>query len=206
MPSLRDYLPVYEKNYKELKSIQEALDPEIYGESGAYTAEESLDNDLFILSASAQGISRFEKILKITPASTDSLEARRARVLIKWNNRVPYTMRVLISKLNNICGIGNYELDTSELTSYLLYIITHFSKDGEAEALDTILKMMIPANLRVVSKSQLERTIDIRVRMGSATMTRTTRNIDTRTSTEVSVSGTMTGAGIVTTYRTRVIN
>ena len=53
---------------------------------------------------------RREKILKIQPQDTDSLEDRRFRVLIKWYDDYPYTYNDLLNRLNNLLGNGNYTL------------------------------------------------------------------------------------------------
>ena len=68
------------------------------------------DLDTCIRTATEYGISRREKILKIQPQDTDSLEDRRFRVLIKWYDDYPYTYNDLLNRLNNLLGNGNYTL------------------------------------------------------------------------------------------------
>lgn len=57
----------------------------------------------FILTADGDGLSYFESVLGITPQRRDSIEERRARVLEKWYNRMPYTKRLLLKKMEALC-------------------------------------------------------------------------------------------------------
>lgn len=68
-------------------------------------------DDLLITTATEEGIARRERILGILPDPDDSLEVRRSTVLFWWYNRMPYTRRVLESKVAALCGKGNYTFD-----------------------------------------------------------------------------------------------
>ena len=50
-----------------------------------------LRDNLLILTSRESGIARREKILKITPLDTDTLEERRFRVWLNWYDSYPYT-------------------------------------------------------------------------------------------------------------------
>lgn len=72
---------------------------------------EALHNDLLITTATERGIARREKILGLRPDPSDSLEVRRARVLFWWYNRMPYTRKVIESRIKALCGDGNYTME-----------------------------------------------------------------------------------------------
>lgn len=75
---------------------------------------ESLEKDLFTGTATRQGIIRREKLYGITPLDTDTLEDRRFRVLVKENDKIPYTHRTLEKKLAILCGEDGYRLSITE--------------------------------------------------------------------------------------------
>ena len=76
-------------------------------------------DDLLITTATEEGIARRERILGIIPDPDASLEARRTTVLFWWYNRMPYTRRVLESKVAAQCGVGNYTFDYDPIEQIL---------------------------------------------------------------------------------------
>lgn len=58
----------------------------------------------FINSANARGIRRYETLLNIPHIEDDDLELRRNRILIRWNQQPPYTLRVVKRQLELMCG------------------------------------------------------------------------------------------------------
>lgn len=95
---MRDIIAIYNMNDK-LNPIPDA---------------ESLEKDLFTGTATRQGIIRREKLYGITPLDTDTLEDRRFRVLVKENDKIPYTHKTLEKKLAILCGEDGYSLGVTE--------------------------------------------------------------------------------------------
>lgn len=84
---------------------------EIYEMNDDISPEEDLEilaDDIFIDTSHENKISRFEKIMGYEPLDTDSIEVRRARIKAKVNEKLPFTIRTIIPKLNAICGVGRY--------------------------------------------------------------------------------------------------
>ena len=77
---LIDYLPYVIRDYAEFQGIMGSEQPEV--EKAWNTTDDLLDNQ-FIPTAGNMGLSRWEKILGITPKGTDSLEDRRFRILTR---------------------------------------------------------------------------------------------------------------------------
>jgi len=101
-------IPEHLENMVEFRMLDKVSDKMM----AAYDDElEARHDDLLITTATETGIARREKILGILPDPNDSLEARRAVVLFWWYNRMPYTRRVLESKVAALCGKGNYTFD-----------------------------------------------------------------------------------------------
>ena len=68
---LIDYLPYVIRDYAEFQGIMGSEQPEI---EKAWNTTDDLLNNQFIPTAGNMGLSRWEKILGITPKGTDSLE------------------------------------------------------------------------------------------------------------------------------------
>ena len=75
---LLGYLPLFVAEYREMKHISAAENPEF---KLLFGMAERLLNNQFAVSCDEQGIKRFEELLGIRPAPTDSLEIRILRVL-----------------------------------------------------------------------------------------------------------------------------
>ena len=103
--SLMSYLPYVLRDYTEIQAILVGQQPEL---DQVWEAAESLLENQFIVSAEGLGLGRWEKILGITPKGTDSLEDRRFRILARWNEELPYTIKQLRAILETLCGTGNY--------------------------------------------------------------------------------------------------
>ncbi len=105
--NLISYLPQFMQEYKELKKLFEIEEPEL---ESIFEQMDIIRKNLFIESCDENGIKRFEKLLKITPSKTDSLEVRRDRVKALWIEEIPYTYEALAVQLDNIIGIDGYEM------------------------------------------------------------------------------------------------
>lgn len=100
----------------------------------------------FIYGADIEGIARFERQIGIEPDPSDSLETRRARVLLRWNETAPYTLRVLYAQLDALCGVNDYEVK-ADLQRYYLEITAHLSETAEVEELERFCKKILPENI-----------------------------------------------------------
>lgn len=145
------YLPLFIAEYREIQHIMDTENPEFQ-----LVADESeiIKNNQFIITCNETGIARFEKILKITPSAEDTLESRISRVLIRWNDVVPYTWKVFLQKLKSLCG-DDFEF-IPDWNNYLLELKTHLDLYGQVEELENILDYMIPANIEVNAENILE--------------------------------------------------
>lgn len=143
------------QEYKEMQEImgteQQFLEPlEV-------TMRELLDNN-FILTANERGIRKYEKLLNIKPVPEDTLETRRMKVLSRWNNFVPYTWRVLIKRMDFVCG-NHYKL-LPDFHHYQLGIRVWLEGCGQADALDHLLRCMMPANILLDSRNEIPAETD----------------------------------------------
>lgn len=143
---IESYLPHYLRGYKEISETLKAENPEF---NLLWVRIDRLLSNLFIDTADEYGISRMEDLLGILPSKQDTLESRRSRVQSLWWNPTPYSIRAFVKKLSELCGEGNFEVDTSKLEEYLLNIVTHLNQYGQVDNLKRIVSGMVPENMRV---------------------------------------------------------
>lgn len=141
--SLLSYLPPFLREYEETKTALDAENPEF--EALWEQAGRVLDNS-FIDRADAEGIKRFEKLLRILPDPDSDLEARRDAVKVKWQNKLPYTFRRLLKQLEIICG-EDFSVTKRFEEEYFLRVVTHLRDFGRTAEVKKLLDEMIPANI-----------------------------------------------------------
>lgn len=140
---LIDYLPPFIQGYKEIKAI---MDTEQVDAEKAWTDAENVLADQFVQDATENGVSRYEKILGIVPKGTYTLDDRKFNILARLNEQLPYTLESLESALISLCGEDGYtvKLDTD---AYTLTVKLALANEHNVEAVESLLKKMIPANL-----------------------------------------------------------
>ena len=104
-----------------------------------------LDN-AFMNDCDEYGIKKYEELWNITPDKEDTLESRRARVLLHWNDTLPYTWRTLKRKLDIYCGTNQYVIK-NDLEHYRIHLHTYFYQRWQMDELKEILEPMLPMNI-----------------------------------------------------------
>lgn len=140
---LIDYLPLYAQVYRENATIMEAEQPEI---DFLWESIENTFSDQFIHDATENGVSRWERILKISPKGTDTLDERKFRILARLNQELPYTLRKLDQVLTNLCGADGYSVKVNH-SEYHIQVKLALSNESNYSDVEGILKKMLPANL-----------------------------------------------------------
>ena len=130
------------KEFQKIAEIEEAFFERLKQEI------ENIVDDQFIQTATEKGIARREKMLKISPFADDTIETRRFRVQGVWNDKLPYTYRVLLERLDSLCGPDGYvmELNAGE---YSLNIKIELTKKRMFDEVVRITRQMVPANIVV---------------------------------------------------------
>lgn len=145
--NILNYLPEFMQEYKEIKCILELENKELQKE---YEEIERAFNNSFIFSTDKQGIAIFEKMMKIYPKSTDTLQERQNRVYAKWNAVLPYTWKWLGEYLTA------YFNDTNTVATPVLFnqdyrLDIRLKKEEQFNEHDynvfKELRVLIPANL-----------------------------------------------------------
>ncbi len=149
---LVSYLPVFMRNYREPAAALEAEDEEF--EIVWDTADRVLRNR-FIETADEYGISRFEAMLGIYPSEEDTLELRRERVRSKWFDRIPYTWKILLQRLTQLCGDTGFVLMHNFEIGYTLFLETELELFGQTQELERLLLTILPCNIVIDSKNMI---------------------------------------------------
>ena len=143
MASIRDYWIEEIRNTREFTILSHIEDEELFLVKDGIN---KLIDDQFIKTATEKGIARREKMLKIVPFADDTLETRRFRVSNRWNESLPYTHKVLINKLNQMCGNDGYTVELNR-DSYTLKIRIELTQKRMFEEAKLMVRRICPANL-----------------------------------------------------------
>lgn len=104
-------------------------------------------NDIFISDLTVEGLKRWERDLKITHLGTDTLEDRRFRILNRFLNKLPYTMRTLEKTLDTLVGENGYKLEYNQET-FTLTININLTVKNQLQEVKRTLYYMVPANIK----------------------------------------------------------
>lgn len=199
---LNNYLPKYIQQYNEIQEIMNTENSEF---QIIDNQSEILKNNLFISSCDEKGISRFESIMKITPLDTDTLESRISRVLTRWNEKLPYTFKDLVNKLDRLCGKEKYVI-IPDFNNYTLELIVNLPLSGQVEELDNFLSYTIPANIVVNSKNILNYNLFAKVILAIGNIKTNYFNISSKMNKEEVLTGIITNSSIVVKTIEKIIN
>ena len=144
-------LPPFMQRYKEPAAALEAENPEF---QILWDAADRVLKNGFIGTADEDGLSRFERVLKIEPSKSDTLESRRARIQARWVRTIPYTERVLVEKLAILCQGSHFTL-TKRYDCYKIEVDVSLELFGQTQELERILGDMIPCNMVVDIRNTL---------------------------------------------------
>lgn len=131
------------RNLKEFEEIAKAEEPELI------LILEAIDrtlNNMFIETADEYGIKHFEDMMGIYPEEGATLEERRFKVLVKWSDKIPYTIDALKSLLNILCGEDGYRIKLDN-DNYCLYVKLALANEDNFNEVIELLDRVVPANL-----------------------------------------------------------
>ena len=147
---LLNYLPPVLRVVQEFQTINGANEPEI---SRAWDALGRVLANQFLEDADEDGVTIWEKELRLYPKDTDTLEARKVRIHAKWNLELPYTLPWLRRWLSSISEGLPFETFTQD---YILHILTEWDRDGQVDSIKNILEHTVPANMVINSINSIK--------------------------------------------------
>lgn len=141
---LIEYLPNFMQDIKEFKELFSAEDIEM---EQLKVAIEKIFSEIIVKTAEGYGLDRYEKIYQIN-AESDLLEARRLKILLKINDKVPYSYKWLVNTLDTVLGKENYKV-AIDYANYNMKIEILLNYSELAEILKKDLIKHIPANIKM---------------------------------------------------------
>ena len=171
---LISYLPPFMAAYKEISTTLAAENPEF---ALVWQAADRVLKNEYIATAADYGLSRFERMLGIIPADGEPLEFRRQAVMLKWVERLPYTIRRLRECLSAALGDDGYMLYERH-QEYLLDVVLVNKDDGVCRAIDRMLSAWLPMNMgyRMESRSKADAATKLHVGIAPAEFIRIVAN------------------------------
>lgn len=199
--NLLGHLPPFVQEYLEIRHIMFAENPEF---QFMEDETEKIKNNQFLLTCDEDGIKKFEDLLDIPSYPEDTLEARISRVITRWNDALPYTLRGLDAKLKAMCGEGNYQI-LPNFNDYELHLVVYLPLSGQMEELDYMLSYMIPANIKWTCRNAIPHVWTATVNTGGVVVTCSKFTIDSKTNTERILKGKVIDSAAVSKYLQRTI-
>lgn len=172
---LIEYLPTFMQQFAEIKQIMQVEDTEM--DKVENSIWKVFDN-AFIDDCDEYGIKKYEELLDITPSADDTLERRRAAVLLRWNDALPYTYRTLIRKLDKYCGENQYRIE-NDLEHYIIHLHTYFNSKYQISDVIEMLEDIVPLNMYILVTNNLYRDIGTDLYIHTATVKTVERTIST---------------------------
>ena len=141
---LLEYLPPVLRGVREYGAIlEDAQQPEMVS---AWGGLENVLKDQFIVTATENGVKRWEQILGIVPKGTESLDARKFTILARMNEQLPFTYAMLEEQLRSLCGVDNYTL-TIQHGDYGVYVQVGLKAKSNYDDVAGLLRRVVPANM-----------------------------------------------------------
>lgn len=170
-PEVERYLPEFINNLKEYQQINKIYDDKL---GIVWDCINKIMSNLTITTSDEDGIAYYERILNITPPESDSLTARRQRVMAKWIGRIIFTYYQLVTRLKAIYGY-NIEISNNFETGYSLFLRMHIGDYDQLDELKEIIKWCVPLNICVDIDNTV--LVTLPVPMASAVCIRTSPKI-----------------------------
>ena len=140
---LLNYLPPILHDKKEYIEIFKTEDVEV---NKLFLNINSLFDNLFLESLNLQGVKRWEKILKITPKQSETLEDRRFRIITRYLTKLPYTKRSLHTILATLCGENGYKLNIDH-KNFVIKVRVALRAKHKIDEVGFTLRKVVPANM-----------------------------------------------------------
>lgn len=148
---IKDRFPSIYSDFKEIDRLCES-EQRLFDSFNSEVHQ--LSNNQFVLTASDEGLSEYEEILKIYRYQNESTESRRLKIINRLSDAPPYSYIRLLNRLNSLLGKGTYELYLTP-EKYQIIIGIHVV---EPEIIGEIQKMfteILPANIKWVVQNDI---------------------------------------------------
>lgn len=186
--NIPDIAKIYEINDRQELELDAALDV--------------LDSNILIDTMDASMAGKWERILGLTGSADAALPDRRARVKAKILERLPYSYRVIVGKLQGMCS-ELYDVQLDETRTDLL-VLALFTSEYQVEITEEMLDRCLPLNVFYTIRNHRKREMREIVRIGGAVTSRCRRRcIGTQPQLPHSIPGRAVAGIALATHKTR---
>ena len=147
---LMSQLPRWFKPVLEYIAIMEAYGVEL---SDYQNAAEKIHANQYIQTCDADTLQYWERLLGLTYNIGDTEEYRRQRILLYFNQKVPYTVWHLKEELQSLYG-NDFSLEVNEQECWIRIMVTS-DIYGAVAFLHNLIFKWVPAHLYVYSNQQV---------------------------------------------------
>ena len=137
------YLIPLLQEYKEYKVIAECINPELII---LWREIEFIKNNNYIHTSTEFGVKKREDMLKLYPHANEALDDRKFRLLAKEVDKLPYTRRALMKKLDYLCGEDGYYLNI-DIANYTVQVGLTINSQSNIESVKELLENIVPLNM-----------------------------------------------------------
>lgn len=102
----------------------------------------------FVYDLDTDGAKRWERMLQLYPAKSDTLDTRRRAILAKLNSSLPYTERSLQQMLDGVYGAGKIKVSL-DYNKYKLWLDVAPELILKSIAIRRYARVVAPANLTI---------------------------------------------------------
>ena len=142
--NLSKYYPRIYKNILETDNLV-FTENKLFDETNTLTTE--VEDNQFVLTANSKGLTIYERMLNIIANPlTDTIQFRRERIINRLSTSPPYTLKHLRNVLDQLLGVGNYEIDLV-YNDYQFNITTYIGVYGKLDEMLRTLFAILPVNL-----------------------------------------------------------
>lgn len=140
-----EYLPEILVPIREFQAIATAENPEL---TDLWAEIEKAFSDQYVEDATANGVARYESILKIVPKATETLDERKFKILARYNEQLPYTYRALLERLDTLCGPDGYSVAV-DVPGYTVEVRVALTASNNFDAVADLLENIVPVNMLI---------------------------------------------------------
>lgn len=171
---LLSYLPDFMQKYAEIQQIMRAENIEALK---LENSTKQVKKNQFIDTCDESGIKRYENVLKIAADSNESLSDRKARVIFRWADALPYTYLKLIQIMQTLCK--DVLKVVPDFNNYKIDFFVALPSAGQVDELEKTLKEIIPCNIEWSISNTINHSLDGTVYTAAGTVTRRTYTVHT---------------------------
>lgn len=135
-------------------------------------------NNQFIQTADLATIQTWERLFGITVRYGDTLEFRRARLIQKFSQIVPYTYWDLKDRLTALYGEDGYTLEVNSEECWIKIFVTS-DRYGAIDLLYDLIWDVVPAHLRIYANQEVQNYLISNANVGAVISNTFVQNIGT---------------------------